>query len=145
MILSSRDSPAADLVIFGLALVAGGFTFVERRWKFITQWLNGKQGRDWPTVNAVIDVVSVVVQTEQSRYGERIIGYQATLTYFYRNPELQMGDFCRMFDTEGEATEWANSCKGRNVLVHVSPSDPAKSALIEADLDAMIPAAPRVG
>jgi hypothetical protein len=139
MAIHSGGSPTADLLFVALAIVAGGFTYVEHRWRFFRQWLRGKRGGDWPTVNAMIDVVSVVVETEQSRYGERVIGYQATLTYFYRNPELQMGEYCRMFDGEVEANEWANSYKGCNVLVHVDPRDPASSALLDGDLDVVLP------
>jgi len=88
-------------------------------------------------VEAVIDVVSVVEQTEPSRYGgERTIGYLATLTYFYRNPDLQTGDYCRMFDDEDEAKGWADSMKSCTVMVHVDPRDPSRSALREVELKA---------
>jgi hypothetical protein len=139
MVFFRHDDPVADLVFAILAVVVVGFTFVEHRWKFLTQWLMGKRGRDWPTVNALIDVVSVVVQTEETRYGERVIGYQATLTYFYRNPDLQMGEYCRMFDGEREANVWANSYKGRNVPVRVDPRDSSSSVLLPSDLDSLIP------
>ena len=92
-----------------------------------------------PAVTDDPDVVSVVVQTEETRYGERVIGYQATLTYFYRNPDLQMGEYCRMFDGEREANVWANSYKGRNVPVRVDPRDSSSSVLLPSDLDSLIP------
>jgi hypothetical protein len=65
-------------------------TFAARYWRFFVQWVRGIRGQDWAAVSAAIDVVTVAVQTEQRRYGERIVGYLATLSYFYRNPELQM-------------------------------------------------------
>jgi hypothetical protein len=113
-----------------------------RYWRFFVQWLNGVRGKEWTLFPAVIDVVSVVVQTEQTRGGEHIIGYLATLDYFYRNPDLQVGEYCRMFDIEDKAKAWADSLKGRNVMVHVDPGDPSHSVLREDDLDAATPPAP---
>jgi hypothetical protein len=98
-----RDRVGGDLfgLLFAVILViVGVFT---RYWRFFEQWLSGIRGKDWSSVAAVIDVVSVVEQTEQTRYGERTIGFQATLTYFYRNPDLQMGEYFRMFGREIEA------------------------------------------
>ena len=86
------------------------------------------------TVSAVIEVVTVTKQTEQGRYGERVIGYLATLTYFYRNPELQMGEYSQMFNGEEEARNWMASYKGRSVMVHVDPRDPTHSVLRKEEL-----------
>ncbi len=115
------------LVILAVSVVAGYK-------RFFVQWLDGVRGRDWATISAVVDVVSVVAQTAETRYGERVVGYLATLTYFYRNPELQMGEYSRMFSEEPEAQSWAASYKGRNVMVHVDPRDPTRSVLRKEDL-----------
>ena len=120
-----------SLLLFLAAMVIG---FVSRYWRLFTQWLSGIRGRDWAAVSAVIEVVSVVVQTENTRSGERVLGYLATLTYFYRNPELQMGEYSRMFGQESEAQAWAVSYKGRNVMVGVDPRDPTRSVLRKEDL-----------
>jgi hypothetical protein len=108
--------------------------FASRYWRFLIQWLDGIRGRDWAMVSAVIDIVSVVEQTEQTRYGERTIGYLGTLTYFYRNPELQTGDYSRMFGEEAEAEAWTASYKRRNIMVHVDPRDPSRSVLRKEEL-----------
>jgi len=92
------------------------------------------RGRDWGSISAVVDVISVVVQTEQGRYGERVVGYLATLTYFYRNPELQMGEYSRMFGKQEEAQAWVTPYKGRTVMVHVDPRDPSSSVLRKEEL-----------
>lgn len=126
MITGGLPSNRYELLLF-LAILAVGLA--SRYWRFFVQWLNGIRGRDWTMVSAVIDIVTVVEQTERARYGERIIGYLGTLTYFYRNPELQTGDYCRMFDTEAEAQSWTASYKGRTVMVHVDPRDPSRSVL----------------
>lgn len=109
-------------------------TFAARYWRFFTQWLNGIRGRDWLAISALIDVVSVVEQTEQGRGGEYVIGYLATLTYFYHNPELQMGEYSRMFGEDDEAQAWAASYKGHAVMVHVDPRDPSHSVLRKEEL-----------
>ena len=125
-------------ITLGKVAVGAVITVVSlaaRYWRFFAQWLNGIRGRDWASVSAVVDIVSVVAQTEQGRYNrERIVGYLATLTYFYRNPELQTGDYSRMFDREDEAQAWTASYKGRAVLVHVDPRDPSHSVLRKEEL-----------
>lgn len=120
-----------SLPLFAAILVA---SLVARYRRFFVQWLDGIRGRDWAAISAVIDVVSVVQQTEQVEGGERVIGYLATLTYFYRNPKLQMGEYSRMFATEDEGQAWAASYKGRAVMVHVNPRDAAHSILRKEDL-----------
>jgi hypothetical protein len=131
--MMTRDTGGSwfSFALFAIIFAAG---IVARYWRFFLQWLNGIRGQDWATTSAVVDVVSVVAQTEQGRYGERIVGYLATLSYFYRNPELQMGEFSRILDTEAEALSWAASYKGRNVVVHVDPRDPTHSVLRKEEL-----------
>ena len=124
----------ADWSFLPIFLAVLGISISARYGRFFAQWLWGIRGRDWARVSAVIDVVSVVEQTEQGRYGERIVGYLATLTYFYRNPELQMGEYSRMFDDEKDAQDWVASYKGRSVIVHVDPRDPTQSVLRKEEL-----------
>jgi Protein of unknown function (DUF3592) len=107
---------------------------VARNWRFFVQWLDGIRGNNWPTVSATVDIVSVVKQVESTGKGSSIISYLATLTYFYRNPELQTGDYSRLFGEEQNATSWANSYKGSTVTVHVDPRDPSHSVLLKEDL-----------
>jgi len=119
---------------FLLFLAIMAFSIAASYRRFFFQWLEGIRGRDWATISAVIDVVSVVQQIEHTRSGERVAGYLATLTYFYRNPELQMGEYSRMFGEEAEAQAWTASYKGRNVMVHVDPRDPTHSVLRSEEL-----------
>ena len=86
--------------------------------------------RNWPTASANVDIVSVANVTGDARSPS----YRATLTYLYRNPGEQMGDYSRTFGSEVEANAWANSYKGETVKVHVDPRDATRSVLREEDL-----------
>lgn len=103
-------------------------------WRFFIQRLRGIRGGNWPTVSALIDVVSVI--EERGGKANAITGYLATLTYFYKNPELQTGEYCRKFnpDEEDDAQAWAGSYKGSTVAVHVDPHDPTRSVLRKEEL-----------
>jgi hypothetical protein len=117
-----------------VVLVAGAVGVASIYWRFVIQWLRGVRGRDWPSISALIDVVSVIEQ--RGGKGNGIIGYLATLTYFYHSPELQTGEYCRMFnaDEEADAQAWAASYKGSSVMVHVDPRDPSHSVLRAKEL-----------
>ena len=93
--------------------------------------------REWPTTSALIDVVSVVEESQRERGGDKTTGYAATLTYFYRNPELQIGEYKRIFQLAFEAQVWAAKHKGKNVVVHVNPRDPSDSELLIEDLEGL--------
>ena len=123
-----------DWPFYAFLVVAVGVSVARLYWPFFIQWLNGIRGRDWPSASAVIDIVSVVPQTEETRNGERIVGFAAALTYFYKNPELQMGEFSRMFDEEADAQAWVARYKGRTVIIHVDPRHPSRSVLRKEDL-----------
>ncbi|HWE86977.1 MAG TPA: hypothetical protein VG267_18680 [Terracidiphilus sp.] len=121
-------------VLVPIFLVISAVSIAAAYWKSFVQWIRGIRGRDWATVTANIDVVSVTPEVVQSRGGERIAGYLATLTYFYRNPELQMGEYSRSFSNEADANSWAESYKGRSVMVHIDPSDTTRSVLRRQEL-----------
>ena len=95
----------------------------------LVQWFQGFLGWKWPTVPATIDIVSVVPIIVQRRGGQQTDGYLATLTYFYRNPELQTGEYSHMWSTDEEAQSWAASYKGSEVMIHVHPRGPSRSVL----------------
>lgn len=131
-----RGSPY-DWYAVPIVLAAGALAGAAASWRFFVQCLNGIRGRNWPVVAATIDIASVALQTENYGKGD-IVSYLATLTYFYRNPELQTGDFSRKFnaDEEADARAWADSYKGSTVNVHVDPRDPSHSVLRREDLEA---------
>jgi hypothetical protein len=135
-----RTLPFLCALLFLLAIVTASTLERRRFWRFAAQWLSQRRGRDWCPVSASVDVVSVVPQTEPIRgHAVEIVGYLVTLTYFYRNPELQTGDYSRRFDKKKDAQAWAASIKGRTITVPVDPDDPSHSALREEDLQTVMP------
>jgi len=49
-------------ITLGKVAVGAVITVVSlaaRYWRFFAQWLNGIRGRDWASVSAVVDIVSV--------------------------------------------------------------------------------------
>ncbi len=116
-------------------LVAGAAILVAICWGAVEEWIDRSHARNWPTVSAVIDFVSVAfIQDNAPRYALDSSHYKATLTYSYHYPEKQMGDYCRSFGKKEDAEAWANSYKGETVKVHVDPRDPTRSLLREEDL-----------
>jgi Protein of unknown function (DUF3592) len=107
-------------------------------WPKIVWWWNQKRSHNWPSVSGVIDIAVVAKEVVAANRAGTVVSYHAMLTYSYRNPDLQTGDYNRRFTNEGDAQEWANSFKGRTVSVHVDPRDPTRSVLRAEDLDAAI-------
>jgi len=120
-----------------IALAAGAAMLVGICWQLLDNWVRRTRGRKWPTVSAVVDVVSVAFFEDNPIGFNASIDfsyYLATLTYVYQYPEQQMGDYKRRFGNEDDAKAWANSYKGETVKVHVDPRDPTHSVLREEDL-----------
>ncbi|WP_109488568.1 DUF3592 domain-containing protein [Occallatibacter savannae] len=121
-----RGSPYAWYAL--LFVLAGGLAALAFFRKSFVQRLREKRGSDWPTTCAVIDIVRI-----SEEYGSRgeIIGYLCTLTYFYRYPELQSGEYCRSFPANQKpgAEAWAASYKGVPITIYVDPQDPTRSVL----------------
>ena len=82
-----------EVVLF--LLVAGAVILVGICWGIVADWIERTRGRNWPTVSAVIDVVSVAFIEDNTLSPKTDLNdsyYKATLTYTYNNPEQQMGD-----------------------------------------------------
>lgn len=123
--------------LFALAIV--GIILVVICFNVLKEWIRRRSGHKWPTVSAVVDIVNVAFMKDESPLPRlntnlNLPYYLVTLTYTYRNPEEQMGDYSRRFGDKVEAEAWANSYKGETVKVHVDPRDPTRSVLREEDL-----------
>jgi hypothetical protein len=137
ILMHSGGGPVTGFEIILFSLAAGVVILVAICWGIVEDWIKRARGRNWPTVSAVIDVVSVAFIEDDIPSPKADLDdsyYKATLTYFYRNPERQTGDYSRRFGDKDEAQAWANSYKGSTVVVHVDPRDPARSVLREESL-----------
>jgi hypothetical protein len=112
------------LVVAAIVVLA----LFRKWWKAYRERARKKAALNWPIVTATIEVPEVLqnVTVEDK--------YIVALTYFYRNPELQMGEFRRSFPTKDHAKQWAGQFKGRSVPVHVNPNDPTDSVLLDRDV-----------
>jgi len=132
---------ADPFIVFVLVILATGVgVLVTVCWVKVKDRLERARCSDWPTVSAVVDIVSVAycepdgspaLYLKATSYNPY---YQATLTYTYNFPDQQMGDYSRDFMKKEDAEAWANSYKGETVKVHVDPRDPTRSVLREEDL-----------
>ena len=130
-------APITRFEIILFSLVVGVGLLVSICWDIVDGLVKRFHGRNWPTVSAVIDAVSVTLV--ESHFPSSLAvhnwpSYLATLTYSYRYPEQKTGEYKRSFGNEDEANAWANSYKGETVKVHVDPRDPTHSVLREEDL-----------
>jgi hypothetical protein len=125
--------PAWLIYLIVIGLIAG--PIVALRWRLIVQRVRGSEGRKWPTISATIDDFFVREETLMTRYGERVMSYPTTLRYVYHNPEIEIGEYLRLFDDRDEAQAWANSFKGCTVMIHVDPRNPSRSVLRKEDVD----------
>jgi hypothetical protein len=132
---ASASWPLLVIIVVGSIIAA-----FASSWQFWVQRMKGIRGRNWPTVSAVIDLASVQRREESGGKGPPIITWVVLLTYVYRNPEMQTGDYDRSFGNEGDAQDWADSLKGSTVMVHIDPKDPANSVLRKEELDAAVSA-----
>jgi len=135
--MHSGGGPLTGSEVKWFFLVVGAGLLVSICWDTVDGLIKRFYGRDWPTVSAVIDIVSVaLIEDEIPSPKADLDGsyYKATLTYTYNRTEQQMGDYSRRFGDKDEAQSWANSYKGETVKVHVDPRDPTRSVLREEDL-----------
>jgi hypothetical protein len=128
----------ACIVLIGLVQVGVNV------WPDLVKWWQEKWARDWPMVPAVIDLVTTATWEEETPLAGGGVpsgptyAHKALLTYSYRNPEPQSGDYSRSFGSEDDAKDWAESCKGLKLMVRVDPRDPARSVLRAEDIDAAL-------
>jgi hypothetical protein len=139
LMLGGTVGPGTVYAFVAVILVAVVGALVAAGWVMVKDRLERARCRNWPTVSAVVDIVSVARIEDDSpippiKSSSYDACYKATLTYIYRNPEEQMGDYSRDFGKKEDADAWANSYKGETVKVHEDPRDPTRSILREEDL-----------
>lgn len=115
--------------LFAVAVIAL-WAGVRQWWKIRRERARNKAALNWPTITATIEIPTVASPLTPEAKGQNV----ATLTYFYRNPELQIGEYRRSFPSKERAKAWAAQFKGRTVPVHVNPDDLTDSVLLERDV-----------
>ena len=146
IVLLSGGTKTGFFPLFVLACIVliGVVQVGVNSWPDFVKWWEAKWARDWPMVPAVIDLVTTATWAQDQPLAgggpptTTIYEHKALLTYSYRNPELQSGDYSRSFGCEDDAKDWADSCKGLRVMVHVDPRDLARSVLRTEDIDAAL-------
>lgn len=120
-------------MLWPLGMVAIGF--VGRGVAHLRQRRRERRAHQWPAVAAVVEVASVIdrIVSENNSTSVPV----ATLTYFYRRPDLQMGEYERFFSERKDAERWVNQYRHRTVTVHVNPANAADSVLLSEDLDGL--------
>ena len=86
-------TPLTRFEVILISLFVGAVMLVGICQAIVGTWIKRTGGRNWPTVSAVIDIVTVADVTDDPR----LPSYLATLTHVYNIPEQQMGDHSRRF------------------------------------------------
>ena len=137
VLMHSGGGPVTRFEIILLSLLAGMVILVAICRGIVEEWIKRTRGRNWPTVSAVIDSVSITLvesKLPSSLAVHNWPSYLATLTYAYHGAEQQTGGYSRSFAKKEDAEAWADSYKGSTVKVHVDPRDTTRSVLREEDL-----------
>ena len=127
-----------ELLIIALVVVS---LLITPLWNLLKRKFIAYKVHSWTAIPATIDIVTVVEREEQesrsrfSFYQSTSVYYVAVLTYFYRLPELETGEYERKFDLDTAAQHWADQFKGRQVMVQVNPKDPSESYLLDDEVE----------
>ncbi|HEX4005563.1 MAG TPA: DUF3592 domain-containing protein [Acidobacteriaceae bacterium] len=137
--LQSKDWLVHSLIILVFGVIALG-GIAAKVWPRLVRRAQERRARNWAPASAVIDLVTVHKEWQPGGRGAPgSYSYEVMLTYSWHDPGLQTGEFTRSFNSENDAQDWADACKGRTVTVHVDPKDPANSVLRTEELDAAVP------
>ena len=117
---------------YGLLFAFVGGT-LSRSWRKVKRTRKGRTSTSWPAVAATVEVATVAKRVDADKKPFWVV----TLSYFYRQPDLQMGEHEREFQAESEARQWASQFKNRLVTVHVNPAKNSESMLLDGDLEGM--------
>src|SRR5579862_3270978 len=82
--------------VIGFSVFVGTVMTLGICWGIVQTWYGRIHGREWPTVSATIDIVSVAFiqdDIQHSKVHADSSYYLATLTYVWHDPELQMGEW----------------------------------------------------
>ena len=114
-----------------LAFILAGWTVP------LWRWLQRKRASGWPTTEGRIQ--SVEVSKPSFSFTTKRGYYVANIGYSYSVAgTLNSGRYKRDFPTEREADEFVRDLQDKAVVVHYNPGNPSSSALLEADMAAVL-------
>jgi hypothetical protein len=103
------------------------------------RWYQRSRAASWPIANAQIETTQVrkpkfSLTTEQGHY-------PAELEYLYSVAgSTHLGIYKRDLPSEREADEFLRDLKGKSLPAHYSPSEPARSTLLDSDIETLMQA-----
>lgn len=100
----------------------GGFGVAIHKWR---QRARENRAASWPSTDAVIQAIHLKPNN----------GYWVEIDYrYYAHQEYRYGKYRRHFRRKSKAQEFADSARGRTLLVRYNDSDPNLSVIMERDL-----------
>ena len=101
------------------------------------EWLLRQRAVGWPVTHGRVD--SVEISKPNPLFATRRGYWLAELRYSYTVAgTLQSGRYKRYLPTDHEAEEFVRDLQGKPVTVHCSSTNPAHSALLEADIEVLL-------
>lgn len=100
-------------------------------------WFRRTRAASWPVADGRIE--SVEISKPGFSFTAKRGHYLTTLSYsFYVAGTLHSGCYRRDFPTEDEAEEFARDLQNKTITVHCNATNPARSALLEPDIDTLL-------
>ncbi len=110
-------------------------------WSAITvwQWWQRQQVQEWPTTRGQIESTTVGEKKILGASGGSSAKIQAELAYSYAyEGQHYRGRYRKVVDSEPEGREFVRDLKSRTVMVSYNPRNPAKSALTQDAVTALL-------
>ena len=100
-------------------------------WAWYQRWRTER----WPTISGTIE--DAWSEPGGGQRNSEVARVKVRYSYIYDGATYG-GEYRRGFNDEDAAREFAFGLKGRNVLIHVDPTRPKRSGLLDRDLDVVV-------
>lgn len=114
---SGGSSVTGAILALVVVLALGGFEF--------SRWMKFRGAHSWPATQGTIENLEVKeVHTRSTHYFALDVAYSYSV-----NGEYYSGRFTKNFETESEASDYAESLRGRPLSLRYKPVDAGTSCL----------------